>query len=1171
MLRYRLIAVLALVGLWVGLMVLLITPPHPVVRAAPPLCVKPGGGNGCYSSLTSAVLAAQTNDTIQVATGTYTEYVVITKNVTLQGGWDISFTTRNPSANVTTLRPPNVSSSVVDIEGQISDTTAIAPTLDGFLITGGGGGNHGGGLRVRDSDAIIRNNVISGNVGYLLGGGAWVQRGAPQFENNRIQNNISDGLGQSAQGGGLQLENTRATLVNNIIAGNIVSNAAGSTGYGGGVDIAGGGPVMLTGNTILSNTGAITGTGYGGGISIQGVTVTLNSNLIQSNTADSAFAFGFGGAFGYGGGVYIVNSPAFTLTGNTILSNTAGYKYYVYLSGGGVEVESSAGSLTDNVFTGNRANGNILFGNGGGLAVFTSTLNIRSGQILNNVTALNCEGYGGGLYASNSSITLDATRLENNCAANTPAYGLGGGLAFFNTPYTLTNALIVRNRSFGNDTAVGGLYAGANSPGLIINNTFVNNRGQGIRTASPITLTNNIIMSHTTGISLTAAVAVSVTYNNFYANTTNQRGFSLDVTNIVINPQLDSNYHLLPTSPAIDAGKRTNVPATDFDGEPRIMAGVSGLYRVDIGADERTGAIQRVVNLDTDMGHYTIIGPGSPLDTADPGPNDYIGFSVLGADINGDGRDDLVTGAQDWAENFNTDPHATGRLYGLFNFGTRLTGTTDLLTDTASLTVVSKLVYQHVGQAFASGDLNGDGFPDLLFGSNNDDASAIPTPTVFALFGGMNLSGTRTLTNAVINSITGPADFQLRAPAKDYFNYSNKGQLSTGDLNGDGMADLVVGDRLADNGAITSTGAVFVIFGRSNLSGTRDLSKTPADYTLYGGNSQEMIGSNVIGRVNADSQPDLLVNGMGTTYVILGPITGTPPITAIVASANISTTGGNAVAAFDFTGDGQDDIIYQSGSNLYVVPGPITDGEQFNIATRAVLILTNANPSAVNVGNVTGDSHPDLLIGDPSDKRVFVIAGGSNPSGTLSVYDVAAMVVEGNIRNLGIDVSAGDLDFDGKLDLIIGSNFVDVTDHPNNYNDAGKVFVVYGDAEIVSPTVQFGDVAYTVTESAGAANISVTLSSPSVLTVTVDYATSNGTALAGTDYLAASGTLTFTPDVTTTTFSLTLVNDSADEPDETLTLTLSGPLNATLGVTNTAALSIVDDDLPLLYLPLVSK
>ena len=71
--------------------------------------------------------------------------------------------------------------------------SALTPTLDGFTISGGGGGNHGGGIRATDSNALIRNNVITDNVGFLYGGGIWVQRGAPRIENNRIENNGAPG------------------------------------------------------------------------------------------------------------------------------------------------------------------------------------------------------------------------------------------------------------------------------------------------------------------------------------------------------------------------------------------------------------------------------------------------------------------------------------------------------------------------------------------------------------------------------------------------------------------------------------------------------------------------------------------------------------------------------------------------------------------------------------------------------------------------------------------------------------------------------------------------------------------------------------------------------------------------------------------------------------------
>ncbi len=106
-----------------------------------------------------------------------------------------------------------------------------------------------------------------------------------------------------------------------------------SLGYGGGIAVDGGGPIILVDNTIIGNAAAaLTSTtpkydvGYGGGVFADNAAVQLTGNVIQGNTANSIHAFGFGGAYGYGGGIYISHSPAFTLTGNTIITNTAGYR-----------------------------------------------------------------------------------------------------------------------------------------------------------------------------------------------------------------------------------------------------------------------------------------------------------------------------------------------------------------------------------------------------------------------------------------------------------------------------------------------------------------------------------------------------------------------------------------------------------------------------------------------------------------------------------------------------------------------------------------------------------------------------------------------------------------------------------------------------------------------------
>jgi hypothetical protein len=79
--------------------------------------------------------------------------------------------------------------------------------------------------------------------------------------------------------------------------------------------------------------------------------------------------------------------------------------------------------------------------------------------------------------------------------------------------------------------------------------------------------------------------------------------------------------------------------------------------------------------------------------------------------------------------------------------------------------------------------------------------------------------------------------------------------------------------------------------------------------------------------------------------------------------------------------------------------------------------------------------------------------------------------------------------------------------------------------------------------------------------VTVDYATGGGTATAGVDYTGNSGTLTFASGQTSRTFTVTILPDALDEPNETVTLTLSNPTGgATLSTPNPALLTITDND-----------
>jgi probable HAF family extracellular repeat protein len=111
-----------------------------------------------------------------------------------------------------------------------------------------------------------------------------------------------------------------------------------------------------------------------------------------------------------------------------------------------------------------------------------------------------------------------------------------------------------------------------------------------------------------------------------------------------------------------------------------------------------------------------------------------------------------------------------------------------------------------------------------------------------------------------------------------------------------------------------------------------------------------------------------------------------------------------------------------------------------------------------------------------------------------------------------------------------------------------------------SSTFQFSVENYVVGEAGTSATVTVTRSPATAGGATVHYATSNGSALANSDFTAINGTLTFPAGVATQTFNVSVVNDALDEPDETVSLALSAPFGGTVGARSVATLTITDDD-----------
>ena len=112
------------------------------------------------------------------------------------------------------------------------------------------------------------------------------------------------------------------------------------------------------------------------------------------------------------------------------------------------------------------------------------------------------------------------------------------------------------------------------------------------------------------------------------------------------------------------------------------------------------------------------------------------------------------------------------------------------------------------------------------------------------------------------------------------------------------------------------------------------------------------------------------------------------------------------------------------------------------------------------------------------------------------------------------------------------------------------------------PAVQFSSPTYTAGEGSGRATITASRSGVAVGTLTATYAISDGTATAGSDYTAKTGKLIFTAAQTTKTFIVSIRNDTVNEADETINLTLSAPIGGLLGDQSTAVLTVTDNDAP---------
>ena len=433
--------------------------------------------------------------------------------------------------------------------------------------------------------------------------------------------------------------------------------------------------------------------------------------------------------------------------------------------------------------------------------------------------------------------------------------------------------------------------------------------------------------------------------------------------------------------------------------------------------------------------------------------NAFLGFSVATAgDVNGDGYSDILVGAP----NFDSGQMDEGKVFAYY-------GSAAGLTAVVGWTGESNLASANYGfSAATAGDVNGDGYSDVVIGAPYYENGQYEEGRVYVYLG--SASGL-----AAVPVWTAESDQTSAA-----MGWSVAG---AGDVNGDGYSDVIIGSPDYDNGQ-ADEGRVFVFLG----SGSGPAA-APA-WTAESNQANSRFGYSVAsaGDVNSDTYSDVIIgaplydNGQqdeGKVFVWHGSAAGLgangTPLnpTWTVESDVLDTNFGNSVAtAGDITGDGYADVVIgaylwdnveANEGRVYVYYGSAT-GLSTTAAWTVESNKTEAQMgfSVAGAGDVNGDGYADIMVGAPkqdagqaNEGRAYIYFGSSTGLPTAGAPTAIpsytpSWSTEGNVINVqyGYSVApAGDVNGDGFADVILGANqFV------NGQTNEGRAYVFNGSA-----------------------------------------------------------------------------------------------------------------------------
>jgi Ca2+-binding RTX toxin-like protein len=384
-----------------------------------------------------------------------------------------------------------------------------------------------------------------------------------------------------------------------------------------------------------------------------------------------------------------------------------------------------------------------------------------------------------------------------------------------------------------------------------------------------------------------------------------------------------------------------------------------------------------VENLDAGQVSGTTVR-GNALDNVITGSsgNDQL-YGLSGSDhlIGGDGGDTLI-GDGEGSDSGQVSLYDVGRGVG----GVRING---------------EKANDYAGSSLTGlGDVNGDGHADIAVGASS---------AVYVLFGPFGNNWQINLNDAA----AGIGGYKIVASGSEYIYGSI---TSAGDVNGDGLGDLLIANYNDPEGGGGYSGAAFVVFGKAD-GGQIDLAQVAAgnggfkivgEYgNQYGYYYGDWAGYSLsaAGDLNADGNDDVLIGARwndeggyqaGAAYVVWGKADG--------LKVNL------------------DDVA--NGVGGYKIVGENGDRQRADGPGDA------AGESVAGVGDVNGDAIPDLLIGAPGQAASYLVYGKAD-NGKINLDDVAQGIGGFKISGAGSSVaSGGDVNGDGRTDYLIGGSGV---------------------------------------------------------------------------------------------------------------------------------------------------